>query len=134
MAMSNLRQERVRELLRRAIGEAIRREFHVSDVGLITVNDIDVGGDLKSAVVFITILGNPTQQKHGLQVLEQNRIRLQSLVAHAVVLKYTPTLKFIVDDSIVRGNRVLQILDELEKTSASSGPGVSPVRSDGNKT
>ncbi len=115
MAMSNLRQERVRELLRRAIGEAIRREFHVSDVGLITVNDIDVGGDLKSAVVFITILGNPTQQKHGLQVLEQNRIRLQSLVANAVVLKYTPTLKFIVDDSIVRGNRVLQILDELEK-------------------
>jgi ribosome-binding factor A len=134
MAMSNLRQERVRELLRRAIGEAIRREFHVSDVGLITVNDIDVGGDLKSAVVFITILGNPTQQKHGLQVLEQNRIRLQSLVANAVVLKYTPTLKFIVDDSIVRGNRVLQILDELEKTSASSGTGVSPVRSDGNKT
>jgi ribosome-binding factor A len=134
MAMSNLRQERVRELLRRAIGEAIRREFHVSDVGLITVNDIDVGGDLKSAVVFITILGNPTQQKHGLQVLEQNRIRLQSLVANSVVLKYTPTLKFIVDDSIVRGNRVLQILDELEKTSASSGTGVSPVRSDGNKT
>ena len=119
--MPNLRHERVRELLRRAIGEAIRREFNVSDVGLITVNDIDVGGDLRTAVVFITILGNPTQQKHGLQVLEQNRIRLQSLVANAVVLKYTPTLKFIVDDSIVRGNRVLQILDELEKPAAPEG-------------
>jgi ribosome-binding factor A len=115
--MPNLRHERVRELLRRAIGEAIRREFNVSDVGLITVNDIDVGGDLKSAVVFITILGNAGQQKQGLQVLEQNRIRLQSLVAKSVVLKYTPTLKFSVDDSIVRGNRVLQILDELEKTT-----------------
>ncbi len=43
---------------KRAIGEAIRREFHVSDVGLITVNDVDVGGDLKSAVAFISILGN----------------------------------------------------------------------------
>jgi hypothetical protein len=32
-----------------------------------------------------------------------------------VVLKYTPTLKFLADDSIVRGNRVLQIIDELEK-------------------
>ena len=124
--MPNLRHERVRELLRRAIGEAIRREFNVSDVGLITVNDIDVGGDLKSAVVFITILGNAGQQKHGLQVLEQNRIRLQSLVAKSVVLKYTPTLKFIVDDSIVRGNRVLQILDELEKTSP-SGPAEEPA-------
>src|ERR1017187_6029117 len=115
--MSNLRHDRVRELLRRAIGEAIRREFHVNDVGLITVNDIDVGGDLKSAVVFITILGNADQQKRGLQVLEENRIRLQGLVAKSVVLKYTPTLKFIVDDSIVRGNRVLQIIDELEKES-----------------
>jgi ribosome-binding factor A len=125
--MPNLRQERVRELLRRAIGEAIRREFHVSDVGLITVNDVEVGGDLKSAIVFITILGNSTQQKHGLQVLEQNRIRIQGLVAKSVVLKYTPTLKFIVDDSIVRGNRVLQILDELEKVSpVDSGPTEEP--------
>jgi len=116
--MPNLRHERVRELLKRAIGEAIRREFHVTDVGLITVNDIDVGGDLRTAVVFITILGNPTQQKHGLQVLEQNRIRIQGLVAKSVILKYTPTLKFIVDDSIVRGNRVLQILDELDKPAS----------------
>ncbi len=125
--MPNVRHERVRELLKRAIGEAIRREFHVNDVGLITVNDIEVGGDLKSAIVFITILGNADQQKHGLQVLEQNRIRIQGLVAKSVILKYTPTLKFIVDDSIVRGNRVLQILDELEKTSpATSGPTEEP--------
>ena len=114
--MPNLRHERVRELLKRAIGEAIRREFDTNDVGLITVNDLDVGGDLRTAVVFITILGNPTQQKNGLQALEQNRILIQSLVAKSVILKYTPTLKFIVDDSIVRGNRVLQILDELDKT------------------
>ncbi len=126
--MPNLRHERVRELLKRAIGEAIRREFLVNDVGLITVNDIEVGGDLKSAVVFITILGNPTQQKHGLQVLEQNRIRVQGLVAKSVVLKYMPTLKFIVDDSIVRGNRVLQILDELEKVApVDSGPTEEPA-------
>ena len=126
--MPNLRHERVRELLKRAIGEAIRREFHVNDVGLITVNDIDVGGDLKSAVVFITILGNADQQKRGLHVLEENRIRIQGLVAKSVVLKYTPTLKFIVDDSIVRGNRVLQILDELEKTSPpDSGPAEEPA-------
>ena len=119
--MPNLRHERVRELLKRALGEAIRREFNTDEVGLITVNDLDVGGDLRTAVVFITILGNPTQQKNGLQMLEQNRILLQSLVAKSVVLKYTPTLKFIVDDSIVRGNRVLQILDELEKPSPADG-------------
>ena len=118
--MSNLRHERVRELLKREIGETIRREFHVNSVGFITVNDVDVGGDLKSAVVFISVLGNADQQKRALQELEQHRIRIQGLVGRAVVLKFTPTLKFVVDDSIVRGNRVLQIIEELEKPSGPS--------------
>ena len=120
--MPNLRHERVRELLKREIGEAIRRKFHVNDVGLITVNDVDVAGDLKSAVVFISILGNPAQQKRGLTVLNENRIRLQGLIARAVVLKFTPTLKFVADDSIVRGNKVLQIIEELEKNSGPAAP------------
>jgi ribosome-binding factor A len=117
--MNSLRHERVRELLKRAIGEAVRREFNVDDVGLVTVNDVDVGGDLKSAVVFISVLGNAGQQKRALLVLHENRVRLQGLMAKSVVLKYTPTLKFVVDDSIVRGNKVLQIIDELEKESPS---------------
>ena len=114
--MPGVRHERVRELLKREIGEAIRREFDVSHTGLITVNDVDPAGDLKSATVYISILGNADQQKRGLQILGEHRIRIQSLVARAVVLKYTPLLKFVVDDSIVRGNKVLRIIEELEKT------------------
>lgn len=116
--MPTLRHERVRELLKRAIGEAVRREFNTNEVGLITVNDVDVGGDLKSAVAFVSVLGSAGQQKRALQVLEEHRIRLQGLVAKSVILKYTPTLKFVVDDSIIRGNKVLQIIEELEKESA----------------
>lgn len=116
--MPTLRHERVRELLKREIGEAIRREFHVNEAGLISVNDVDLAGDLKSAVVFISIFGTPAQQKRGLQLLTENRVRIQGLVGRAVVLKYTPTLKFVFDDSIARGNRVLQIIEELEKTQA----------------
>ena len=115
--MASLRLQRVRELLRREIGEAVRREFHVNEAGLITVNDVDVAGDLKSATVFISILGNPDQQKRGFQLLNEHRIRIQGFVGRAVVLKYTPKLKFAFDDSIVRGNRVLQIIEELEKAS-----------------
>src|SRR5208337_4403496 len=115
--MPSLRLQRVRELLKREIGEAVRREFLVSEAGLITVNDVDVAGDLKSATVFISILGNPEQQKRGFQMLTEHRIRIQGLVARAVVLKYTPTLRFVFDDSVVRGNRVLQIMEELEKST-----------------
>ena len=124
-----MRHERVRELLKRAIGEAIRREFHVNDVGLITINDVDVAGDLKSAVVFISVLGKPEQQKRALQVLEENRIRLQGMVAKAVILKFTPTLKFVVDDSIVRGNKVLQIIEDLEKAEKESAAKNDPAKS-----
>ena len=115
--MSSLRLQRVRELLKREIGEAVRREFHVNEAGLITVNDVDVAGDLKSATVYISILGNPDQQKRGFQLLNEHRVRIQGFVGRAVVLKYTPRLKFAFDDSIVRGNRVLQIIEELEKAS-----------------
>jgi ribosome-binding factor A len=112
----------VRELLKREIGEAIRREFNVADVGLISVNDVDLGGDLKSAVVFISILGNADQQKRGFIQLTEHRIRIQNLVARAVILKYTPTLKFVMDDSLLRGNKVLQIMEELEKASPLQEP------------
>jgi ribosome-binding factor A len=115
--MASLRLQRVRELLKREIGEAVRREFHVNEAGLISVNDVDVAGDLKSATAFISILGNPEQQKRGFQMLTEHRLRIQGLVAKAVVLKYTPTLRFVFDDSIVRGNRVLQIMEELEKSA-----------------
>jgi ribosome-binding factor A len=115
--MSSLRLQRVRELLKREIGEAVRREFHVTEAGLITVNDVDVAGDLKSATVYISILGNPEQQKRGFQLLNEHRTRIQAFIGKAVILKYTPKLKFAFDDSIVRGNRVLQIIEELEKAS-----------------
>ena len=113
--MPSLRLQRVRELLKRAIGEAIRQELPIHDAGLVTVNDVDVAGDLKSATVFISILGNADQQKRGIELLLRNRPRIQDLMSRAVVLKFTPRLRFVLDDSVVRGNRVLQIIQELEK-------------------
>jgi ribosome-binding factor A len=113
--MPSLRIQRVRELLKRAIGEAIRQELPVAQAGLVTVNEVDVAGDLKSATVYTSVLGNPDQQKRSFDLLEKHRLRIQDIMARSVVLKYTPKLRFVLDDSVVRGNRVLQIIDELEK-------------------
>jgi ribosome-binding factor A len=115
--MSSHRLERVRELLKREIGEAIRREIPVGQAGLVTVNDVDVAGDLKTAAVFVSILGSAEQQRTGLVLLQQARPRVQDHIAKTVILKYTPVLRFVTDDSIVRGNRVLQIIEDLEKPS-----------------
>lgn len=107
----------MRELLKRAVGEVIRREISLEEAGMITVNDVGVSGDLHSATVFVSAIGSAEQKKRTLDVLKRECLRLQGLVARGVVLKYTPKLRFVVDDSIERGNRVLKILDELEKDS-----------------
>jgi len=114
--MPSHRLLRVRELLKREIGEAIRRELPVQQAGLVTVNEVDVAGDLKNATVYLGLLGTTEQKKTALDLLQKNRARIQSLVAKTVVLKYTPKLRFAVDESVDRGNRVLRIIEELEKT------------------
>ena len=107
---------RVRELLKREIGEAIRREVPVDDAGLVTVNEVEVAPDLRTANVFISVFGGGNQQKKGLSMLLKKRGRIQAIVAKKVILKYTPHLRFVVDDSVEKGNRVLEILKELEQS------------------
>ncbi|MBI3416794.1 MAG: 30S ribosome-binding factor RbfA [Verrucomicrobia bacterium] len=114
--MQSLRIQRVRELLKREIGEIIRREISLEKAGLITVNDVGVSNDLHSATVFVSIVGKPEQQKAGAKILRKEQKRLQSLVGRSVVLKYTPHLRFVVGDSIAQGNHILELIDEIEKT------------------
>src|SRR5580704_13688228 len=98
--MSSLRLQRVQELLKRELGEIVRREIPVGSAGLITVNDVRITSDLQSATVYIGILGNEEQKKKALTELEQHRKRIQGLIGKAVVLKYTPQLRFHLDESI----------------------------------
>lgn len=112
----SVRQERVRELLKRQIGEVIRREFSVEEVGVITVNEVGVSNDLHSATVFVGIIGSELQRKKAISVLQKNRKRLQGLVGREVILKYTPQLRFVADESAVQATRVLAIIDQLEAT------------------
>jgi len=114
--MPSHRLLRVNEMLKREIGEIIRREFPVQEAGLVSVNEVQVSGDLKIAKIFVSILGSSEQKKSSERALEQSRVRIQGLMAHSVVLRYTPQLEFVVDDSIARGDRVLRLMDELEKT------------------
>jgi len=123
----SLRLERVRELLKRELGEIIRRELPISEAGLITVNEVGVAADLKSATVFVGVIGTPEQRKKAGFLLDKESKRLQGLVGRAVVLKYTPHLKFVIDEAIERGNRVLEILKEIEQTDNTAAPANPPA-------
>lgn len=113
----NLRHERVRELLKREIGEVIRRELPLSEVGMLTVSEVGVSNDLKSAIVFVGVIGTAEQRKRASTILDKETKRIQSLVGRSVILKYTPHLKFVMDQSIERGNRVLEIIEDIERAS-----------------
>ena len=106
------RIERVCEVLKRELGQIILRELTFS-TPLVTVSGVEITPDLKQAHVYVSALGNDAQRQNVLTVLEQNRGMLQAQVSKRVVLKHTPHLNFKLDDSIERGSRVINILDDL---------------------
>jgi len=115
--MQSRRHERVRELLTRSLGEIVRREFSVAETGVITIIDVGMARDMKTALVFVSVLGSDEQKQKALNLLKNHRVQLQSWLAQAVTLKYTPRLMFRLDTSLERGDRVLNIMNELESAS-----------------
>lgn len=112
---NNRRIARVRELLKQEISEVIRQEIPIDTAGLLTVNDVGIARDLRSAIVFLGFVGSKLQRRAALEELESKSRLIQSRVGSSVRLKFTPVLRFQIDDSIEKGNRVLSILDEIEQ-------------------
>jgi ribosome-binding factor A len=103
---------RVNELLKRELSALLVREMDFEDL-LVTVNQVDVTPDLKSAHVYISVLG-ANGRTDVIADLEEARPMLQHDLSKHVILKYTPHLIFHLDNSIERGARVLEIMEEIE--------------------
>src|SRR4029453_12341253 len=102
---------RVNEMLKRELSGIITREMKF-EKGLVTINQVDVTSDLKNAHVFVSVLGAAGASVIG--QLEAHRGALQSAIAKHVTLKYTPHLVFHLDDSIERGARVIEIMQQID--------------------
>ena len=111
----NHRIDRVRELLRRNLGELIERDFRVEGA-LVTVSEADITPDLKQAHVYISVLGGDPNAV--LARLRDHRKELQHALSRRVVLKYTPRLIFHHDASAERGVRILRLLDDIPPPAA----------------
>src|SRR5215210_9424509 len=105
------RMLRVNELVRRELSTIITRELTFDGL-LVTINQVDVTPDLKSAHVFVSVLGDGAHDS-VIGKLEAHRTILQAELSKHVVLKYTPHLVFHLDNSTERGARVSRILDEI---------------------
>ena len=111
------RLERVNEVIKRELSEIISREVNFGAQTLVTVHAVDITADLRQCHVFVSVIGKPDQKSRVLAELEGHRGTLQRELAKRVVLKYTPHLNFKIDDSIERGSRVLEIMQDLETAS-----------------
>src|SRR4029079_6986990 len=72
------RQLRVNELLRRELSGIITRELSF-DEALVTINQVDVTPDLKNAHVYVSVLGNKSE--NVIEELEAPRVALQAALA-----------------------------------------------------
>ncbi len=117
--MPSLRRQRVRELLRRELGEIIRRDYPIARYGPISVIDVQMSPDLKSARIYVSC---GSEGKEASRRLQQDRSRFQREIASRVALRYVPHLRFYSDTSLERGNRVLSIIEEIENDGPDGPP------------
>ena len=80
---------------------------------LVTINHVDVNSDLKSAHVFVSVLGSEKAESI-MTKLEEHRPAFQAELARRVIMKFTPHLLFHLDESIARGSRVVEILQQID--------------------
>ena len=115
------RLKRVNELIKRELSEIIARELTFR-AALVTVQAVDITPDLRNAHVFVSVIGARGEQKSVIEKLEAHRSELQRLMARRVILKYTPLLHFKLDESIERGVRVVEILEQIGELPPADEP------------
>jgi ribosome-binding factor A len=112
------RMLRVNEVVKRELSGIIAREITFEGV-LVSINHVEVTSDLKNAHVFVSVLGSATGES-VMKKLEEQRPALQSELASRVAMKFTPHLLFHLDESIARGSRVVEILQQIDADSEKS--------------
>ena len=115
------RLNRVNEVMKRELSVLIRREF-TFHAKLVTVQEVDVTPDLKNAHIYIGVIGTPGEQHAAMAQLHDARQRLQHEISRGVILNFTPHLHFRLDQAGVRGDRVLQILEDLHLPPEPAAP------------
>jgi ribosome-binding factor A len=108
------RQLRAGELVRHALAEILREEdFNEEElrVASVTVTEVRLSPDLKHAIVFIEPLGGG-HAGEVVAALNRHAKFLRGRLGHAVVLRFTPDLKFVHDESFAEAERMSRLFDD----------------------
>ena len=122
MAQSR-RVERVAALIRREVSELLVngiKDERVS-LGMVSVTNVEVAGDLQHCKIFVSIYGDPEVQQQALAGLRSAAYYVKGELGRRLNMRRTPEVIFHLDRGIEKGTSVLGLLSQLEQQRQERG-------------
>ncbi|MQF69586.1 30S ribosome-binding factor RbfA [SAR202 cluster bacterium AD-804-J14_MRT_500m] len=118
----NRRTLRVNELLRQEISVVLQREIRDPRLrALITVTKVETAPDLRQAKVYISVMGDSSKKAEALQGLTSAKGYLRRSIGEILPLRHVPSLSFVLDDTLEKGEVVFQVMNRLAEEQARTG-------------
>ena len=112
------RVDRVSGLLRREVAEVLAREVKDPRVSMVTVTDVTVSPDLRSAHIYFSVLGTEKEIRDSTIGLERATKFIQRQLGRRIRLRYTPVIDFRFDNSLEYGSHIDRVLREIAPSQA----------------
>ncbi|KAK3195334.1 hypothetical protein Dsin_026644 [Dipteronia sinensis] len=81
---------------------------------LTTISDVEVSADLQVVKVYVSVFGDDRGKEVAIAGLKSKAKYVRSELGRRMKLRLTPEIRFIEDESLERGSRVIAILDKLK--------------------
>lgn len=107
------RSRQVGSLLQAEISDIIRLRLRDPRIGFLTITEVELANDLKTAKVYVSVLGDDKQKKQTLRALERAGTLIQTELGRRVRLRYVPMLFFYLDESAAYGDKIERLLNGL---------------------
>jgi ribosome-binding factor A len=112
--MVTRRTIRVSEVIRKELSKLIARE-RTLEGQIVTISSIQTTPDMKQAFIYVSVLETESSREKVMSALVKHRHVWQREIGRHLQSKFTPALIFRFDESIERGDRVMEILTDLEQ-------------------
>jgi ribosome-binding factor A len=108
----------VASLIKEEVGTLFQRHFRMEEYGLLTVTEVRMSPDLKSAKIYVSVFGDDAQKQKSLTLLEGQKQFVRSSIARAVRLKFVPSIAFFLDDTMDRAIKLENIFKQIHGSEA----------------
>jgi len=113
--VTEYRVERLSELIKEEFGQILQRGLKDPRIGFVSVTDVEVSHDYSHVKIFVSILGDEEAKKTAMEGLQSAKGFIRTELGKRIRMRHTPEVHIIADDSIERGTRIMELLNEVNK-------------------